>query len=177
LWRRHNDVSGLMVTTIPDAPRAPAALPAAGDFYLRRRATRLPQRSRPRHTGVRNRGGQAWLGCLGRGVLSMSKAEDLRRQAERALRLAQSVTDEQAAQALRVRAAELIAEAQNLEGQPRPNAHNELLALERAPLTRVDRTRGRDPFPPCDLLSAPSHPRGSSLPIANRRWATIARRA
>lgn len=50
----------------------------------------------------------------------MSKAEDLRRQAERALRLAQSVTDEQAAQALHVRAAELIAEAQNLEGQPSP---------------------------------------------------------
>lgn len=45
----------------------------------------------------------------------MSEAENLRRRAERGLRLARGVFDERAAQALRVRAAELLAEAQQLE--------------------------------------------------------------
>jgi hypothetical protein len=55
----------------------------------------------------------------------MTEAERLRRQAERALRLARGILDETANRALRDRAAELLAMAQELEqGAPAPPESN-----------------------------------------------------
>ena len=44
----------------------------------------------------------------------------LRRQAERALRLARAIADARASEALRLRAAELLAKAEQLDRRPRP---------------------------------------------------------
>ena len=49
----------------------------------------------------------------------MDEAENLRRQAKRALRLAESILDQQTIQALKALAATLLARAQSLE-QPQP---------------------------------------------------------
>lgn len=49
----------------------------------------------------------------------MDEAENLRRQAKRALRLAESILDQQTIQALEALAATLLARAQSLE-QPQP---------------------------------------------------------
>jgi hypothetical protein len=53
----------------------------------------------------------------------MSDVEHLRRQAERALRLARAISDARASEALRLRAAELLAKADELDAQAQP--HNE----------------------------------------------------
>ena len=50
----------------------------------------------------------------------MAEAGSLRRQAERALRLARGISDEQAAQALRAHAADLHKQAEWLEQQAVP---------------------------------------------------------
>jgi hypothetical protein len=53
------------------------------------------------------------------------EAERLRRQAERALRLARAISDEQAAHALRAHAAKLFEKAESLEPTTRPGLHSE----------------------------------------------------
>jgi hypothetical protein len=74
----------------------------------------------------------------------MTEAEDLRRRAERALRLARGVYDQRAAQALKDYAVTLLLRAESLEGQQQQHHIPPPSAGQQPPAQRVGRTLGDD---------------------------------